>query len=271
MSTIENITLPVKADIHHLPKQKELSLSSVLLECRKQYNSVIDVLDVLVKEITEIKKQGTANTALVTKLEERVIPEVKQSFASTVLKIEEKATDLQGHGFRLNLICRGKEELPEETHQQTEQQFREVLNTMDLEVDVGNILFRDVHRLPKPKKGHGSTQPRPIIAAFIQQKDRNDILSKAHLLKDTGISLQSHLPKKLNDLRNEMLQARRKMLSDDRSRKLRVVDKNFVPVLQEKKHGDNKWSTLKFEPTKPVGIRRSSRLNTVNTEDDGRD
>ena len=133
-------------------------------------------------------------------------------------------------------------------------------------------MFRAVHRLPAPKKGPGVAQPKPIIAAFVRQTDRDHILSKANLLKDTGISLQSHLPKKLNDLRNSMLKERRRLLNADHTRKLRVVDKNFSPVLQEKVADSRTWSTLKFPTVEErIGLDntqpRRGRSATVNVDD----
>ena len=190
------------------------------------------------------------------------------------LCIAKSTDDLQGHGFRLNLIGKGIAEVADETPQQSEQQFKNVLkDELGIE-DADNIVFRAVHRLPAPKKGPGSAQAKPLIAAFVRQIDRDNVLSKAHLLKDTGICLQSHLPKKLDDLRNNMLKERRRLLTADNTRKLRVVDKNFTPVLQEKV-GNGAWNTLRFplvENIRPEGDttgrpQRRGRSATVNVDD----
>lgn len=276
MTTIENLVLPNKADTQHLPKKSQISITDVLLESRKSHNSIIDVLEVLVHEIKELKKQGSTNHEFCTKLEERIIPEVKQTLTNTMTVIENRATDLQGHGFRLNLLCRGKTEAEDETPAQTEETFRRICKDLLQIENADSILFRDVHRLPAPKRGTGSTQPKPIIAAFILMKDRNEVLSKAHLLKETGLSLQSHLPKPLNDLRNQMLKKRRDMLSADPTKKVRVVDRNYTPVLQEKLPGEESYTTIKFDPVGVTrdnrggrgGPRRSGRRQTVNLEDD---
>ena len=272
--TIESVILPTKADVQHLPKKNEITPSFLLLEQRKSHNAILDILEVIVREIKELKTQGSGNTALLTKIEERIIPEVKQTLSDTMSSIVNKTTDLQGHGFRLNLICRGKAEVEgeaPESPQQTEQQFKDVLKEKLGIVDADNMMFRAVHRLPAPKRGHGMSQPKPIIAAFIRQTDRDDVLSKAHMLKGTGISLQSHLPKTLNDRRNDMLKERHELLNADNSRKLRVVDKNFTPVLQEKLPGAQTWTTLKFPVPvnggrEPTGPRRSGRSMTVNLD-----
>ena len=245
-TSLADLVLPDKANIDKLPKTKDLSMHSILLEQRRSYNSILDVLDVVVRELKEIKKQGKGNEDKCKQIEERIIPEVKQSLKLNLETIENKTVDLQGHGFRLYLICCDKEELEDETPEQTEQLFKDVLKE-HLKIDnTDSLMFRAVHRLPKPKTGKGKDKPKPIIAAFIKQSDRDNVLSKAHMLKDTGLSLQSHLPKKLNDLRNDMLKARRTLLQEDRSRRIRVVDKNFTPVLQEFNIDTERWQTIRF-------------------------
>ena len=270
--SVDEIVLPERADTQRLPKKNDITQTSILLEVRKNHNAMLDVLEILVKEVKDLKKQGLANKTQVSHLAERVIPEVRETLVSNLAKVEDRAIDLQHHGFRLNLIARGKDELDDETHQQTEQLFRDILKE-DTKIDnADTILFRDCHRLPKPKRGHGSSQPKPIICAFIRQQDRDLVLSKAHMLKDTGKSLQSHLPKRLNDLRNAMLKERRSMLDADRARRVRVVEKNFTPVIQEYKavNGSDKWVTIKFEANQEnLGNnppRRSGRRNTVVVE-----
>ena len=166
------------------------------------------------------------------------------------------------------MICRGKQELEDETPAQTELLFREVIKDV-LKVDNSDaIMFRAVHRLPKPTTGHGSTQPKPIIAAFIMQQDRDMCLFKANLLKDSGLSLQSHLPKQLNDQRNAMLKERRRMMNADSTRKLRIVDRNFKPCFQEKLPGADKFTTVKFpiqdQQDADVRPQRRGRSGQVN-------
>ena len=64
------------------------------------------------------------------------------------------------------------------------------------------------------------------------------------------------------------------MLNADNTRKLRVVDKNDKPVLQEKLPGASKFTTLQF-PNSVNGDNgragrnlRSGRRNTINLEND---
>ena len=228
-TSLETLVLPPKADVNHLPKKNDLSLTSILLEQRRSHNAIVDILELVVQELKVIKKQGKGNQEKCKLIEERIIPEVTATIKTDLATLESKTVDLQGHGFRLNLILRDKDELEDETPAQTEELFKEVLKEQLKMENADSVMFRAVHRLPKPKTGNGRDRPKPIIAAFVKQSDRDEVLSKAHLLKESRLSLQSHLPKKLNDLRNNMLLARRRMLQEDNSRRLRVVDKNFSP------------------------------------------
>ena len=81
----------------------------------------------------------------------------------------------EGHSRRRNVICNGK---PEADKENTEEVVRKFL-VDDLKMDnteVQNMMFRDVHRLPKSKKNPAGA--RPIIMAFILQKDRNAVMRK---------------------------------------------------------------------------------------------
>ena len=72
------------------------------------------------------------------------------------------------------------EESDDETPAQTEQLFKGVLrDKLSLE-STDNILFRAIHRLPKPRQGQGSTQPKAIIAAFLRHKTEM-MLSPKHI------------------------------------------------------------------------------------------
>ena len=48
-----------------------------------------------------------------------------------------------------------------------------------------------------------------MIVAFIQQKDRNLVMSKAFKLKGKGVSLKSDLPKELSAQRDKLLMERK--------------------------------------------------------------
>ena len=96
-TSLADLVLPDKANIDKLPKNKDLSMHSILLEQRRSYNSILDVLDVVVRELKEIKKQGKGNEDKCKQIEERIIPEVKQSLKLNMETIENKTVDLQGH------------------------------------------------------------------------------------------------------------------------------------------------------------------------------
>ena len=122
------------------------------------------------------------------------------------------------------------------------------------EEEVNKFMFRDMHRLPKPKVKEGERDknyPKPIIVAFVLQKDRNSVMRKAYELKGTALSLKTDLPKPLNDIRKAMLVEWKRLIVSNPGVKFRVGERGYKPVLQRE---DGlipntrfiKWQDLKF-------------------------
>ena len=110
----------------------------------------------------------------------------------------------EAHSRRRNVIANGIVEVKGEDTEAVARDF--LVKDLKMEkADVDKMLFRDIHRLPASKRKDENGQPiilpRPIIMAFLQQKDRNSVVRKAFELKGTNLSLKTDLPKVLNDLR----------------------------------------------------------------------
>ena len=138
----------------------------------------------------------------------------------------EKIVDQEAHSRRRNIIINGVEELNEENTEEVAKQFL-------VQGAVDDYVFRDIHRLPKAKNRDGSvnTKPRPIIVAFIRQKDRNAAMKNAYNLKNTQLSIKSDLPKHLNELRSAMLKERQRLKDANPQIKYRVAERSYKPVL----------------------------------------
>ena len=172
--------------------------------------------------------------------------QLSEAFAEVGLQHEQ----LEGHGRRLNLVWNGREEVLQSIitefggrreFENSEQLFRDFLVT-SLKFDkayVDSMLFRDVHRLPKGKRSRG---PPPVIVAFVCQKHRNDVLAAAKHLANTGFSIKSDLPKRLNDLRSDMLKERREL--KQQGKVVRLVERNYLPILQEQNTISRKWAVI---------------------------
>ena len=167
MCTIE------KLDVDNLGSN--LKVKDVLIELRTMRNSFIDCIHNIYSELEDIKASANGHEQKLNKLENEIIPKVDKNIDTSVTAMDNKLVSLQAHGRRLNIIING---IPESKNEDTEAEVKKILvETIKLPVQtVSNILVRDCHRLPKGK----NSIHKPIICAFIQQKHRNEVLSKAY-------------------------------------------------------------------------------------------
>ena len=234
-------------------------------DARSNHNTLVDALTTLSKQLDDIsaKLDATSNVEIVqdvTNIKENIIPELKRSITKNVQLTEamvEETSDelglqyeqLEAHGRRLNVIVNGCREQKERINLQgggtrefedTEQLFRDFLvNSLKFSPGyVNNIILRDCHRLPQKR---GSAHPPPIIAAFICQKHRNEVLSAAKHLKGTNLSIKSDLPKRLNTIRSSMLKVRADLKKEKKI--VRLVERNYLPMLQQQ-DSHKKWNTI---------------------------
>ena len=176
--------------------------TDVLLEARKNHNELVDAILAINATLAEINtklsenpdiiKSVEFNSQSITDVEKKLIPALEAKMDSHLKKVEaqltvkvnnqgDKIIEQEGHSRRRNLIINGKPELDKENTEEVVQEF--LVNDLHIEeVEVKNYLFRDVHRLPKSKNKDGTVRegPRPIIVAFLRQKDRNSVMRKAY-------------------------------------------------------------------------------------------
>jgi hypothetical protein len=158
------------------------------------------------------------------------------------------------HSRRRHLIANGVPMgvYPRGESEPTEQIFRDLLvNQLKLDRNyVNSMLFRDVHRLPKSNRYDG---PPPIIAAFICQLHRNDVIANAKNLKGTPISLKSDLPRQLNELRGLMLKTKYRL--KDAGCNVRMVERSYFPCLQFYKESTSRWENImEFKKDVPLSV-----------------
>ena len=281
-----NIQLNKKdAEIRDIKKPRDLTVAAVLTESRLNHNELVDAILGLTTMMTEINDRQTEinnrltdlsghkdivdlgesitfNMDQVTKtvipnLEARMNANLNRVKTDLLVKVDDnkdKQLLQEGHSRRLNIIIQGKDETASEDTEEVATNFLIHDLKMDAE-DVSQFMLRDVHRLPKGKNRDGTenTKPRPIIMAFLRQKDRNTVMRSAYQLKGTDLSLKSDLPKHLNDLRSEMLKERLRLKGITPGIKYRVAERSYRPVLQRENGvvaGSNpvriKWDTIKF-------------------------
>ena len=183
------------------------------------------------------------------------IKKVKTDLTVVIDEEKEKIVMQEGHSRRRNIIINGKEQTEGENTQEVVKNF--LINDMHFSAEeVAEFLFRDVHRLPKAKKRDGTVHEeakKPIIVAFLKQKDRNSVMRKAYKLKDSDYSIKTDLPKALNEVRGLMLKERKRLKAIDPEGRYRVGEKGYKPVLQKcvgliPHTTKPNWVDIKFKP-----------------------
>ena len=262
-----------KKDTENIKDCRNIKLVDVLIESRKSYNELVEAFNAIndklivisnkLDENPDLKKSIEFNASTISDVTTKLMPALETKMNASVNKVKadltvmvdesnEKVEFQEGHSRRRNIIINGKTEVKGENMEEVVQEFL----VDDLKLDpavVQTFLFRDMHRLPKAKNRDGTLKegPRPIIVAFLRQKDRNAAMRNAFNLKDTAFSVKSDLPKKLNELRGKMLGERTRLKGLNPHIRYRVTERSYKPVLQ-KEDGliegttRTKWTDIKF-------------------------
>jgi hypothetical protein len=240
-----------EADLVKIKEIKGLKVVDVLLESRSNHNELAKTLNEIIDNLNQIntKLDAHPNSDLKESIEfldaevkTKLLPDLKSAMntnldrvkASLTVKVDGNSTkivDQEAHSRRRNVIISGKAERDGEDIEQVVENFL----TRDLKLSedaVKQYLFRDMHRLPKSPKAPAAA-PKPIIVAFIRQKDRNAVMRKAFELKDSGISIKTDLPKVLNDHRSALLTERKRLKEQNPTGKYRVTERGYKPILQK--------------------------------------
>ena len=265
-------TIELKKKELIIPEGRSVKVIDVLREARNNHNELVDAISAVNAYLRDISlkldkipnietaiefnadsfKSVTDNLMPALQLKvDKNLDNVKKELLVAVHGNTNKLINLESHGRRKNVIING---IPSVESEDVEVITRAFLkDTLELDEQlVHNMLFRDCHRLPKPKAKDGREFEKPIILACVSQKDRNVIMRNAFNLKDTGISIKSDLPKPLNDLRNMMLKERHRLKMENPHIKYRVSEVRYLPVLQrsngKKPNSDYiKWEDIDFK------------------------
>ena len=255
-------------DVTNIKKQGAgYKVIDAIQEARSNHNILVAALNKLSEQLEEIdaKLDAKADKNVVDdvkQIKDNVIPGIRETMKKNLDLSEAKIIDasrdlalkheqLEAHGRRLNVIVNGCAEMKETVatdnggsrqYEDTELLFRGFLvNSLKFSEEyVSHVILRDCHRLPKSKK-RGNTLPPPIIAAFVSQRQRNEVLAAAKNLKSTQFSIKSDLPKRLNTIRSKMLQVRSDLKKDNKV--VRLVERQYLPLLQLRDEA-MKWHTI---------------------------
>ena len=235
--------------------QSGLKNVDVLIEARKNHNELVEAMLSINEVLKDLKAKIDAHPDLAKSVDfngeriedivKKTLPALEAKMGSNLrqvhgeLKVDlnknaERVIEQEGHSRRKNVIINGVPDPADGETEDTESEARKFLK-QNLKLDnADSYILRDCHRLGAPKKQDGTPRnlPKPIIMAFVCQKDRNEVMRKAFELKGTPFSIKSDLPKELNDIRSKMLKYRGDMKNEQPGLKIRVTERGYKPVLQ---------------------------------------
>ena len=210
--------------------------TDVLLSIEKKLGSLdarLSLIEVLHKEFQALRESLEFSQHQVEKLaaENSSLRESVKSLSEGMTrlseenkKIKETVLDLQARSMRDNLVFAGIPEHAEEDPEATVTAF--IKNQLKLpEEAVSNITFHRVHRLGG--KRANSNRPRPIVAKFVNFKQKEQVKSRGRELRGTDFSVTDQFPKEILERRKVLFPLRMRFIEGG-SRAVIAVDKLFV-------------------------------------------
>ena len=261
--TKKTVTTIFDLQIEARSNHNELVLAiNAINECLNGITAKLDNAKMVDYPNIDLKNAVDFNQVAVEEVKTKLLPALEVQMNANMNKVKadltikvdgnsDKIVAQEGHSRRKNLIISGVRELHNETTEEVVRDFFTDKLLLD-EEDTANYIFRDVHRLPRSKKAPADS-PRPIIVAFVQQKDRNAVIRNAFNLKGTDFSMKTDLPKALNDLRGRMLERRKKLKEDNPTIWYRIAEIGYKPVLMmsdsfiDGSQDRRKWVDMKFK------------------------
>ncbi|KAK3086610.1 hypothetical protein FSP39_021025 [Pinctada imbricata] len=175
-------------------------------------------------------------------------------------ELEEDITDLRCRSMKNNLIFTGLQENRQENVVEHLRYF------LDRQLGITrSISFGNVHRFGRAERG----RPRPIVARFLFQDDRELVLSSARMLRDTNFGIREQFPREIEEKRRQLYPiardlrrggARTKMVRD----KLYVDGKLYDPDDNEDWYDPNDVSNHREQmdtDTVPKSLNKSNELS----------
>lgn len=113
----------------------------------------------------------------------------------------DKVDDLENRSRRNNLCFEGIDEVNKfETWEQSEEKLKQVLND-HLEIEPDEVVIERAHRVGKkvPDK------PRPIIAKFLNYKDKDKIWNNRKKFKGTNVMVREEFSERISQKRKDLI------------------------------------------------------------------
>lgn len=197
---------------------------------------ITDTVKVEVAKIEE-KISGKIKTEVIKVTNENIQAEVKRlvqfelaEINASVVENRRKILELDVYGRKYQINIKGIPQTdPRETNAQLEAKVRAVFtNNLQLNPDaVNSMYFRAVHRVGKREDANKLT-----VVVLNNLDQVSDVFRNAYRLKDSHFSVNSSLPKELQDYKSDLL-FKRKALKEKKNINSRVVERRGFPQLEK--------------------------------------
>ncbi len=169
-----------------MKQENQQNFMKLKQDMQQNFAKITTQLETLQNEFTSMKIEVADLTygvehldTEVTVIRDETIPDLRKKLQKEIDDLKKARLTAELYSKKSNLLFHGIAERPGED---TESVLRTFLADQVKYDYAHTIAFANVHRLPS--KNH-SDRPNPIIAKFHEMKNRNEILSKAKILKNS--------------------------------------------------------------------------------------
>lgn len=187
--------------VKELLKMQESTIKSFLTALMDSTNTRIDNL---IKEVESLKTSLEMTQANLDDLKTVNNKPRLESLETRIDELTDKADDLENRSRRNNLCFEGisEDNQGNESWEQSEEKIKKFISTR-LKIEADNMVIERAHRVGK--KRSTSDKPRPIVAKFLNFKDRDMVLNERRKLKGSKQVIREDFSERVLEKRKNLL------------------------------------------------------------------
>ncbi|XP_021350871.1 uncharacterized protein LOC110448770 [Mizuhopecten yessoensis] len=208
-------------------KAKHVELETSCTTISAMYDQVKTVSEKNKQELQKVKKSANkpANNEKVTYLEKSI-----HELMVDKDELTKSVTELKWRSMKDNLVFSG---LYEEPNENTEAKLRSFLHE---QLGIDKVELGNTHRFGKHVRG----RPRPIVARFLYNHDRANVLNNARHLKGTQYYINEQFPTEIEEKRRKLYPKMKELRQQGKRVKL-VRDRLIVNVMHTPLSGKERF------------------------------
>eukprot|EP00057_Strongylocentrotus_purpuratus_P023131 XP_011677605.1 PREDICTED: uncharacterized protein LOC105444702 [Strongylocentrotus purpuratus] len=209
------------------------------------------------KRFTDLEVSVNFNAEKIREIEDRKLPEVKDSTQKMMKVLENKIISLEIHNRKSNLLFYG---INQNEGEDVYKVLKDAFATLGVD-DAPTIAIANAHRLPRRGAADQTSQrgPVPIIARFCYMENRNAILavfdnqqrnrakasaSPARAQPQSRLTVRTDLPPSLR-IRRALLATEAYKMRKEQGLSTKIFVRGTEVCLQSKEKGTSKWIDYK--------------------------